>query len=557
MVVVVVAEEEEAVAEVAATRDQARMKGWHLFGIAALFWAAIFLPGLGSTELKGEEGRRILPARTMLRSGEWIVPFSEGKPYSRKPPGINWAIAASFSLTKTQNEWTARLPSVLSVLAGTLVILGTSRRMLGDAGALVAALSFLACVAQVDKGRLAEIEPLYVGLTAIAIALWASLWQGESNRWLTWTVPWLFLGLAMLTKGPLHLLFVYGIICAVLRDARQLRQLVSPPHIAGILIMAGIFAPWAIANAKRSAALGPDQASSQTVWIQQLTERIDPRGIDWNSYFLVPIEGVLNLAPWIILPIVFWRKIGPWSRNEPGRTGSLIRGLKLGILITFLVVSFIPESRPRFTMPMMGAAAILNGWVAAQAWERHPDALKFWWRHANFGAALILGLALLVAPWVIPDAPRALGFAGGILIALGLLLLARKDNPLPRLAGATAANVAAAIFILVVDLGPVRVKSENVRPPGRILNEALPEGATLTIFKPGPQPFLFYIDAPYTIADHPSEIPADTAYILLRPEHRDRVLSRKSIVKNGDPETIREVEAKDGKRYQLLRITRM
>ena len=71
------------------------MKLWQSFGIAALYWAAIFLPGLGSHELKGEEGRRILPGQQMLRSGEWVVPFSEGEPYLRKPPLINWVIAAS------------------------------------------------------------------------------------------------------------------------------------------------------------------------------------------------------------------------------------------------------------------------------------------------------------------------------------------------------------------------------------------------------------------------------------------------------------------------------
>ncbi|MDA0814324.1 MAG: glycosyltransferase family 39 protein, partial [Verrucomicrobia bacterium] len=197
------------------------MRSWQLYGIAALLWAAIFLPGLGDPELKGEEGRRILPARTMLRTGEWIVPFSEGKPYNRKPPMINWAIAASFKITGIENEWTARLPSVLAILAATLVILWSSRGIVTANGALVAALSFLACVAQVDKGRLAEIEALYVALTAIAMAMWLRLWHKEANPWLTYTVPWFFLGLAMLTKGPVHLLFVYGIVIATLRDSQR------------------------------------------------------------------------------------------------------------------------------------------------------------------------------------------------------------------------------------------------------------------------------------------------------------------------------------------------
>src|SRR5215210_6156688 len=87
-------------------------------------WAAIYLPGLGSPEIKGEEGRRILPALTMLDTGNWLVPYVGGKPFLRKPPLMNWAIAASFKLTGVRNEWTARLPSALAVLALGLTIAG-------------------------------------------------------------------------------------------------------------------------------------------------------------------------------------------------------------------------------------------------------------------------------------------------------------------------------------------------------------------------------------------------------------------------------------------------
>src|SRR5438128_11003085 len=90
--------------------------------IVSLFWAAIFLPALGSLELKGEEGRRIMPAVTMIETGDWIVPRLGGKPYLRKPPLMNWLIVASFEIFGTKNEWTARLPSALGVLGMALPI---------------------------------------------------------------------------------------------------------------------------------------------------------------------------------------------------------------------------------------------------------------------------------------------------------------------------------------------------------------------------------------------------------------------------------------------------
>jgi 4-amino-4-deoxy-L-arabinose transferase-like glycosyltransferase len=64
--------------------------------LVLLVWAAIYLPGLGSLEIRGEEGRRILPAVTMLQTGNYLVPRVGSEPYFRKPPLVNWIVAASF-----------------------------------------------------------------------------------------------------------------------------------------------------------------------------------------------------------------------------------------------------------------------------------------------------------------------------------------------------------------------------------------------------------------------------------------------------------------------------
>ena len=85
--------------------------------VVLLVWAVIYLPALGSIAIKGEEGRRILPAIAMLQTGNYIVPEVGGNPYFRKPPLVNWLVAASFRIFGVRNEWTARLPSAVVVLA--------------------------------------------------------------------------------------------------------------------------------------------------------------------------------------------------------------------------------------------------------------------------------------------------------------------------------------------------------------------------------------------------------------------------------------------------------
>jgi 4-amino-4-deoxy-L-arabinose transferase-like glycosyltransferase len=60
-----------------------------VFLIVWVVWGGIYLPGLGRGELKGEEGKRTLPAVSMMKNGNWVVPKVAGEDYYHKPPGIN------------------------------------------------------------------------------------------------------------------------------------------------------------------------------------------------------------------------------------------------------------------------------------------------------------------------------------------------------------------------------------------------------------------------------------------------------------------------------------
>src|SRR3954467_15240922 len=107
------------------------------------FWAAIYLPSLGLFEIKGEEGRRILPGMAMLESGNYLVPQVGGEDYFRKPPLINWLVAASFKVTGIRNEWTAGAPSVLWGLAVAIAFFPVARGSLGPAGSPISAFIWL------------------------------------------------------------------------------------------------------------------------------------------------------------------------------------------------------------------------------------------------------------------------------------------------------------------------------------------------------------------------------------------------------------------------------
>src|SRR5437764_13637412 len=86
------------------------------FLIVLLIWSVVYLPALGSLAIKGEEGRRILPAIQMLKTGDYVVPQVGSNPYFRKPPLVNWLVASSFKFFVARYDWTARLLSSITVL---------------------------------------------------------------------------------------------------------------------------------------------------------------------------------------------------------------------------------------------------------------------------------------------------------------------------------------------------------------------------------------------------------------------------------------------------------
>ena len=75
----------------AAATDPATIpRMWRSLLLVTLVWGAIYLPRLGSLELKSEEGRRVLPAVTMLQTGNYIVPQVGSEPYLRTYADGTW-----------------------------------------------------------------------------------------------------------------------------------------------------------------------------------------------------------------------------------------------------------------------------------------------------------------------------------------------------------------------------------------------------------------------------------------------------------------------------------
>src|SRR5207253_10612452 len=217
----------------------------------------------------------------MIESGDYIVPRVGSATYFRKPPLVNWLVAVSFKVFGVRNEWAARLPSALSVLAVAIAFVTVARDSLGPRGSTIAALIWLTDIGMIVKGRLIEIEGLYVSLCGLAIIFWLSCWIQKKSAWLIWIPASIFLGLGLLAKGPTLLVFFYAIVLAVLWQNKNWRLLFHPAHFVALAIMFGIFAAWAIPSVRTMTIL-----AAMHNWSIQFTDRLQGTEFKFVNWIL-------------------------------------------------------------------------------------------------------------------------------------------------------------------------------------------------------------------------------------------------------------------------------
>jgi len=524
------------------------MRLWQSLLALVVLWAALYVPGLGGPELKGEEGRRILPALEMLKTGDWILPVMEGQPYVRKPPLTNWAIALSVSLTGTVSEFTARLPSALSVLAlalaGALLLRGfiTGPGATRDAqarAALLLGIMLLLHAGLFSKGRLAEIEALYVSLTGIAMALWIHLWREQASPWLTYTLPWIWLGLGLLAKGPPHLFFFYGMVVAVLWKAKSLRELRHPAHAAGLCLMLGLFLPWAIAvKGRLTVAKSPVKAGA--TWVDQLTERFSLDQFDAVNWLTGPLWALLIILPWGLLLLAFWKRLPSLAGPDGSRDAKLADGLRWGVLLTTALVLAIPATRPRIVQPVTLPALAL---CALFAWRTAPALWQTWWSRIAVGAAAALSLIGVAAPFFVATlrTSRHNTLVASIATACVALAVWRLWVPFRRtrqpvhfalattLIGILLSAINAATVI------PAKWARDDTRPVGARLSEIVGP-RHLAIINPGDTPsplhWRFYLRSPHTVVRRLSLAPTNAEFLLLPAKQVETEQQRTRLINN-------------------------
>jgi len=235
-------------------------------------WLAIFFASLWTPPLLDDaDATHAQAAQSMLEGGDWVTLHVDGVRYLEKPPLPYWVTAVSLRCFG-RNAFAVHLPLALTVLALALLGFAWSRRAFGDRAGLYTAIFLLTSAGVFLFTRIFIPDALLSLLLALSLycllralepttALGGPLMRSfTAHGWGPQTAYayalWTTLALAVLAKGLVALVFVFGAAAIFLPLSGELRHWRRLRPFTGVPLLLAIAAPWHILAGLRNARPG-------------------------------------------------------------------------------------------------------------------------------------------------------------------------------------------------------------------------------------------------------------------------------------------------------------
>jgi len=388
-----------------------------LVAVAAL----LFLPGLGLRDLWGPDEPRVAGVGAeMARTGDFVVPRLNGRPFLEQPP-LYYAILASSVRLLGENAFAFRLPSALAAIGSVLLVFALARRMRYSPVAAFASAFVLAVTPQFwNIGRRCVVD-----MTLCLFTTGAMVCLFEAVRRVPRRLPW-WIGLSACLAGAVATKSLVGLavpLCAAgawLVLERRFDLATWAKLAAASLVSLAPVAVWLLFLHRE---LG-GSAVYEIVWMQNFGRFSGEQGSHRSPLFYYFGEFPKKFLPWtFFLPaaVLEHRR----RRRDPAAHPGF--GFALAWFVApFLLLSLASGKRSLYLLPLYPAAALYVGPALGSLVDRRGEAGR-WLRIP----LLLLGVAPLAA-------------------AVGFFIFARRENAPPL------AAVAASLLVLAAGLPALR-----------------------------------------------------------------------------------------------------
>jgi len=398
--------------------------------------ATIMLIGLGSTRLWDEDEAYFAGAAAEMHAqGDWVVPSFNGRLFAHKPPWMYWMMMIGFRLFGT-TEFAARFFSAVFGVATCLLTYHLGRRLFGSRVGLWAGLIMASCVMFNVVSRAATPDSYLVFFSALSLYVFASTGAFQRpaagsvasppvdtttksflpQRWRNFAAMYAVMGLAVLVKGPIGVLFPMAVIGMFLLATtparavapgasswRRVREACRPfgpvnflgtvwrmrplTAIAMVLLVAG---PWYLAVGMRTEGAFLREFFGVHHFQRFTTSMESHRGPVY--YYVVAV--LVGMFPWSVFALPSLLLLVRHLRGRVERHAALVfvtcwAGVYLGLF------TMAGTKLPNYVLPAYPALALIAAYFY-QYWIDNPQGVHRYWHRIALGILAAVGIGGLV-----------------------------------------------------------------------------------------------------------------------------------------------------------------
>jgi 4-amino-4-deoxy-L-arabinose transferase-like glycosyltransferase len=401
---------------------------------------AAFLPGIAALPpIDRDEPRFLQASKQMAETGDLVdIRFRDESRY-KKPVGIYWLHNAALALSGRGAEapiWVYRLISVLGGLIAVCATFATGRFLFGDRAGLISAIALAGVFGLAFEARIAKTDAVLLATAVLAQGALARLYLSDARRrarlggaaWLFWVAQ----AAAILIKGPGVPLLSTLTICALVlfdRDRSWLRNL---KPVRGLMIVALLVAPWAIAISLKSGWAFWQESVGKDM-LDKVSSGQETHGFPPGYYVLT-----FSLFLW---PFGALASDGFLAAFNRFRSDPRLRFLLAWYVPYWIACELLATKLPHYLLPGYPALLLLMGWhLTAQDTNGTLPRWQVWVVYAaRFGvaavtaglAALAIGVPLYFGGFSLWSVPCAAAFVAAGLPARELTSICRLSSGWP------------------------------------------------------------------------------------------------------------------------------
>ena len=390
--------------------------------VLAMLAAAVLIGHQTVPPMDRDESRFAQASKQMLASGDYVTVRFQDELRAKKPAGIYWLQSAAAGLFGADDIAAYRLPSLLAFLAAIWGTYHLASHLYRKPRALLAAAVLGASLLAFAEAHLAKTDTVLMALclaqqmALMRIYLAVQLGRAPPER--SWLWFWVFMGVAIMIKGPIAPLLGLVTIAALCLWDRSYRWLEQLHFTRGLLVLAALTLPWAILVTLATDGAFLDIAVRGD-FLAKVKAGQETHGAPIGTYMV--LLGLLIWPGCILLP------------RTVAQVPTLLAHAQSRFLIAWIVpfwllIELIPTKLPHYPLPVFPALAVLLVCAVEVPLPGDPKSGKLRYKFQRYlalvGEYAMLAIAGVLAAVVLWAAITHGGQTGGRAFSFAMISLA-------------------------------------------------------------------------------------------------------------------------------------